>query len=260
MSRLTTTYSKALSSLMQTRQPPIDGIEVGPWFSPDEIKRIQDQLRDWPFQFHAGSILTRWRMWPRARRELQRYLAVAQGEWISVHLELLPWHVYVLSARWGTHLNPPPLDRAIKTFTHTLDRLSRAAELPILIENLPPLPVRKYNYAIDPGVITRILERTKAGMVLDIAHARIAASYQGIGAEGYLASLPLDKVQQIHISGIRQEDGVWQDSHESLRERDYELLQWTLERCQPRVVTLEYFRKQDLLEEQLLRLRALLDG
>ncbi len=260
MSKLTTTYSKALSSLMKTRHPPIDGIEVGPWFSPDEITSIQNQWERWPFQFHAGSILTRWRMWPRARRELQRYLAVSHGEWISVHLELLPWHIYALSAHWGIHLNPPPLERAIKTFTRTLNRLSRAVQLPILIENLPPLPVRKYNYAIDPEVITRILEKANAGMVLDIAHARIAAFYLGIDAEDYLASLPLDKVQQIHISGIRKEDGVWQDSHESLRERDYELLQWTLERCQPRVVTLEYFREQGLLEEQLLRLRDLIDG
>jgi uncharacterized protein (UPF0276 family) len=260
MTALTTTYSEALFSLIQDGHPPIDGIEVGPWYSVADIQRIQDQLEGWPFQFHAGSVITRWRMWPRARRELQRYLAVAHGEWISIHLEMLPWHVYVLSARWGIHLDPPPVDRAIDKFVHTLDRFARAVQLPILIENLPSLPIKKYNYAIEPEVITQVLKRTKAGMVLDIAHARIAASHLGVDAEGYLAALPLDKVQQIHVSGIRRAGGLWQDSHESLRERDYALLQWTLERSQPQVVTLEYFRGQDLLAEQLHRLRDLIGG
>lgn len=260
MTTLTVTYSKALFSLIQDAQPPIAGIEVGPWYSPEEIQRIQDQLGEWTFQFHAGSIITRWRMWPSARRELRRYLAVAHGEWISIHLEMLPWHVYVLSARWGIHLDPPPADRAIDRFVRTLDRFHRAVQLPILIENLPSLPVKKYNYAIDPKVITHILERTKAGMVLDIAHARIAASYLEVDTEEYLAALPLDKVQQIHVSGIRRVDGVWQDSHESMRERDYDLLEWALERCQPRVVTLEYFRDQRSLKEQLHRLRELIGG
>lgn len=173
---------------------------------------------------------------------------------------MLPWHVYVLSARRGIHLDPPPVDQAIDRFVRTLDRFSRAVHLPILIENLPSLPVKKYNYAIDPEVITRILERTKAGMVLDIAHARIAASHLGVNEEDYLAALPLNEVQQIHVSGIRRVDGLWQDSHESMRERDYDLLAWTLERCRPRVVTLEYFREQKLLEEQLHRLRDIIGG
>lgn len=260
MTALTATYSEALFSLIRDAQPPIDGIEVGTWYSPEEIQQIQDQLEGWTFQFHAGSIITRWRIWPSARRELRRYLAVAHGEWISVHLELLPWHVYVLSARWGIHPDPPPADRAIDRFVRTLDRFHRAVQLPILIENLPSLPVEKYNYAVEPEVITLILERTKAGMVLDIAHARIAASYLGVEAEWYLAALPLGKVQQLHVSGIRQVDGVWQDSHKSMRERDYELLEWALERCRPRVVTLEYFREQGLLEEQLHRLREMIEG
>lgn len=62
MTTLTATYSKALSSFIQDAQPPIDGIEVGPWYSPEDIQRIQDQLEEWTFQFHAGSIITRWRI------------------------------------------------------------------------------------------------------------------------------------------------------------------------------------------------------
>lgn len=257
MTALTATYSEPLGQLIQTGDPPIDGIEIGPWYSLDDVKRIQSQFGDWPFQFHAGSVITRWQLWPGARRKLDRYLAAAHGNWISVHLELLPWHVYLLSAHLGIHLDPPSTERAVHHFLGVFDRFSNSVELPILLENLPSLPVEKYNYAADPNLISQIVEETETGMVLDIAHARVAASFQELEIEAYLSSLPLEHVQQIHISGVQREGGLFHDSHETLDEIDYELLMWLLERTQPQVVTLEYFREINQLKGQLERLREI---
>lgn len=259
MISLTATYSESLGELLNSSDPPIDGIEIGPWYSVRDVERIQKQFSEWPFQFHAGSVITRWMLWPGARRKLSRYLDVAHGKWISVHLELMPWYVYLLSAHVGLHLNPPPPDKAVDHFLASFERFSRSVDLPILLENLTSLPVEKYTYAADPGLIRQVIEKTGAGMVLDMAHARIAASFQNTEIKAYLASLPLERVTQIHVSGIGKEDGVLYDGHEALEEIDYELLAWALDRTQPRVVTLEYFRGKVRLQEQLQRLRSMLE-
>lgn len=258
MTSLTATYSDSLRELIHSGDPPIDGIEIGPWYSVQDIKRIQQQFSEWSFQFHAGSVITRWQVWPGARRKLNRYLDVAHGKWISVHLELMPWYMYLLSAHLGFHLDPPPADKAVDHFLSSFERFSNSVDLPILLENLPSLPVDKYNYAADPGLITRIVNRTGTGMVLDMAHARIAASYQNTQIKPYLSKLPLERVKQIHVSGVRKENGVLYDRHEAMTDLDYELLAWAMDRTEPGVVTLEYFREKETLQDQLLRLRDIL--
>ncbi len=257
MISLTATYSDSLEELILSGDPPIDGIEIGPWYSVRDIDRIQQKFSEWPFQFHAGSVITRWQVWPGARWKLSRYLDVAHGEWISVHLELMPWYVYLMSAHVGLHLDPPPVDKAVDNFMASFERFSRSVDLPILLENLPSLPLEKYNYAADPGLIAQIVDHTGTEMVLDIAHARIAACYQNTEVKSYLSDLPLDHVKQIHVSGVGIKDGMLYDGHKTLGKEDYELLAWILDRAEPGVVTLEYFRGKQALQDQLLRLRAM---
>jgi uncharacterized protein (UPF0276 family) len=67
-------------------------------------------------------------------------------------------------------------------------------------------------------------------------------------------------VAQLHVSGPRMHDGRLVDSHEPLQEEDYALVDFILARARPKVVTLEYIRRRDPLEEQLQRLRRILDS
>jgi hypothetical protein len=103
------------------------------------------------------------------------------------------------------------------------------------------------------------------GLLLDLAHARIAAHNRGEDVCAYLSALPLERVREIHVCGPGPDrSGVLQDEHQEMGEEDYALLDWTLERTHPLVVTLEYggtgshFEwRSDLatLERQLTRLR-----
>ena len=76
----------------------------------------------------------------------------------------------------------------------------------------------------------------------------------------YVLSLPLHRVRQLHVSGPRMRQGRLVDVHESMQEPDYEVLSFVLERAQPQVVTLEYIRTREALQEQLVRLRGVLDA
>ena len=61
-------------------------------------------------------------------------------------------------------------------------------------------------------------------------------------------------MKQIQISGVRMENGHLKDVHEPMDEEDYVLLEWALEKCKPGVITLEYFRYEDSLREQIFRI------
>jgi uncharacterized protein (UPF0276 family) len=259
MPRLTVNYSEALERLLQTGERlPIDGIEVGPWFSPRQIATQRQALPGCPFHFHAGSLVSRVKYRPGALRRLERYLSCTDNDWLSLHIELLPVVLFRLASRLGVYLSPPGAGQAIEQFVRLLDRVKAVVDLPLILENLPSLPLEKYHYAANQAVLADLLELADCDLLLDLAHARLSATFRGQSVEDYVAALPLERVRQIHVSGIRQRNGRWHDAHESMQEEDYHLLEWVLDRCDPAVVTLEYFRQEAPLREQIGRLAEML--
>ena len=261
MPQLTVNYSEALAELIHSNDVSIDGIEVGPWFTPEKIERLQQAYPGLPFQFHAGSFITRYQYRHRALARLREYQACTQSRWVSLHIELLPVQVFVLGSHFGLHLPPPKIEKAKRKFLRLLSEIQAAFEEPVILEHLPAMPQAKYAYAANPAIIREIVETTGCGFLLDIAHARAAASYQRMKVEHYLEALPLERVRQVHVSGVREKGGYLHDAHEAMREEDYATLAWVLERSEPEVVTLEYYRELEPLREQLRRLRAMgVDG
>jgi uncharacterized protein (UPF0276 family) len=127
--------------------------------------------------------------------------------------------------------------------------------------------------AIEPHVIRTVLDRTGCGLLLDISHARIAAKYLGVDWKDYLAQLPLERMRELHVTGLAQVDGVLTD-HEPLTEQDWADVEWAMERIrqgdwpEPWMVALEYggvggpyLRRSDskVIEEQVPRLRDLVE-
>jgi len=154
-------------------------------------------------------------------------------------------------------LNPPDCDLMKNKFIHLLGEVKEVDGAPIILENLASLPDEKYAYAANPDVISDVLERTGTGLLLDIAHARVAASFQRIDIKQYLERFPLDLTKQIHVSGVREKGRYLRDAHESMLSEDYAILKWVLGQCNPQVVTLEYFRDLVPLREQLWRLKEI---
>lgn len=257
MPELAANYSVALLKLIRAGDAPIDSIEVGPWFSPQEIKEQQKKCPGYQFQFHAGSFISLFRFRSAVIKQLSGYMACTQSQWISLHLELLPPLVYYLSTKFGLNLNPPDEARARKTFLHYLTQVKNTFETPIILENLSSLHQGKYAYAADPAIISEIVLASGSGLLLDIAHARIAASNLGMNVYNYLECLQLDQVKQIHVSGAREIYGTLKDAHEAMQGEDYTILKWVLQRTNPALVTLEYFRELEPLRQQLWKLREI---
>jgi uncharacterized protein (UPF0276 family) len=255
--QLTTNLSDPLLELVD--QVPIDGVEVGPWFSVQEICRYRRMLPEMPFTFHGGDLIARVGFVPGAISCIAAYLACTGSPWVSVHITMWPPGMVWLMLKRGVRISLPDPERATRRFVRQVTRLSCAVQVPVLLENVEPLPFDGYDFEVRPERIAEVLEHTECGFVLDIGHARVSAAVLGIDVRDYLLALPLDRVVQVHVSGPRTRDGRLVDAHEPLQEIDYALLDLVLARTQPRTVTLEYIREREALREQLLRLRDVLD-
>ncbi len=254
MTCLTVSYSAFLLDLIQHEGFQCSGVEVGPYFSLSEVKRISRELPGWRVELHASYL----GLLPFTRRPLEAYLRATQSRWVSCHVRLLSTLEIWLGLRWRIYLPLSDPRRTKQKMIDTVQRLKQWAPLPVILENMPCMPHPHHQIESDPEITSEILATTGCGLLLDLAHARVGARYNGLQPADYLARLPLDKVRQVHVSGPRMRGNNLFDAHESMQDEDYDLLEWTLTRTRPEVVTLEYFRDRDALREQLCRLKAIL--
>jgi uncharacterized protein (UPF0276 family) len=184
-------------------------------------------------------------------------LALTRSPWLSVHLGFSAAEVGF--DVWTRAATPTlPRDQLLANICRNVRALAAAIPVPLILENLDYCPGGAYEHICEPAFIGAVLDATGAGLLLDLAHARVSASRMGVPIEEYLGQLPLERVRQLHISGPRPRDGVLFDAHQVLLDEDYALLRWVLGRSDPLALTLEYNREAAALGEQLERLRGMI--
>jgi uncharacterized protein (UPF0276 family) len=184
-------------------------------------------------------------------------LALTRAPWLSVHLGFSAAEIEFSE---GMQAKTPtlPRDELFANMCRNVRALAAAIPVPLILENLDYLPSGAYEHICEPAFIAGVLAETGAGLLLDLAHARVSAARLGVPIGEYLAQLPLNRVRQIHMSGPRPRDDVLADAHEPLMDEDYELLRDVLGQARPLALTLEYYRDEAALLEQVARLRELL--
>ncbi len=118
-------------------------------------------------------------------------------------------------------------------------------QVPLLLENTPDSPqdrtVFDHHPYAEPEKLADILETADAGLLLDLTHAKITARFRGWDVRDFLRALPLRRVREIHINGSgKDKNGFPADTHQAMETEDRSLLDWTLKRTNPHIVTLEY--------------------
>jgi len=259
LTQLSADLSDPLLKLIQKDQAPIDALEVGPWFSPKQIRMYREELPNWSFHFHAMGMNSWIGIIPGAMRRFRSYINASGTPWLSIHMTSLPIGYVWLAVRLGVPLPAPDPNRGTRRLLRQITKLTQNIEVPLLLENMAGLPRINAPFEVRPEWIREILEKTNLGFLLDTAHARIAAHFLDMDVYDYLDQLPLHRIVQIHASGPRMLGGHLRDAHEALQDEDYELISWLLESIKPRVLTLEYIKDGASLWDQLNRLRKILD-
>jgi sugar phosphate isomerase/epimerase len=97
----------------------------------------------------------------------------------------------------------------------------------------------------EPAAIRRVLDAAGCGFLLDLSHARLTARVLGVDEREYISRLPVDRIRELHLTGIQPVDGRLRD-HMHLSDEDWSQTQWALDRIRrgdwgkPTIVALEY--------------------
>ncbi len=98
--------------------------------------------------------------------------------------------------------------------------------------------------ATKPDLIGAVLRESGVGLLLDLAHARISALHYGRSTKEYLATLPTERLRELHVTGAGRREGRWRD-HLAMTEEDWEVVAWALEHlgtswAVPDIIAFEY--------------------
>lgn len=142
---------------------------------------------------------------------------------------------------------------------------ARLGATPLLLENAPQyfevpgstMPMSAY--------IADVLAHCDAGLLLDLTHFLITCVNTGADPQRELKRLPLERVVEVHISGMSSQSGVaWDDHAVPAPPEVFDLLRRVLDVVRPQALTLEYNWSgafpQAILQQQLMRTRALLEA
>lgn len=128
---------------------------------------------------------------------------------------------------------------------HAAARIDEARDrlgVPMAIENITYYLVPGASGLDEASFIGEVLDRSGAGLLLDVNNAVVNAKNHGLDALAFLRALPLDRVVQLHVAGHDRSDrdDLWIDTHGAdVPDPVLDLLAWVIERTGPLPVVLE---------------------
>lgn len=206
----------------------------------DAVERMADGIASWWLGEHLA-------------------LISASCTWIEEHPHGEP--VYDI----GFAISPPMNDDTVDSVAVALAAVAERTDRPVLLEN-GPVYLATPGVTISQGeVLRRIVDRTGAGVLLDLAHLLITCQTLGLDPVGEVEQMPLEHVREVHVSGVCEDRGVLWDDHSSRPpDVEYELLRIVLDRAPVEAITHEYNWQPVVssthVRAELGRTRALVDG
>jgi uncharacterized protein (UPF0276 family) len=141
-----------------------------------------------------------------------------------------PWvaeHISWTKFRGGDthHFFLPFLDEhLLQTIITNAKALQRAVARPLLLENAPRTVILELGEIRETHFISRAVEESGSGFLLDIPSAVTTADRAGYTLEDYLLEMPLHRLIEIHVGDV---------------EAEWDLLELVVQRSPTRAVTLE---------------------
>jgi uncharacterized protein (UPF0276 family) len=264
-------YSAVAERLLRAGEIEVDVFKCPEW--PELLARVRGLRPCYPhFAFRAGRGTVEKGDWD----EVRRLTAESANPHFNMHLAPsiadFPGMRIDAQGREAEETLVAAMVRDVRTAQRELPGRPIALE-GVMWDPMPPWEVPLA--ALDPKALRRVIVETDARLLLDLAHADISARRFGRDARDYIGDLPLDRLQELHVSGTALgEDGLWHDHH-PMREEDWGLVAWALEEIArgkwptPAVATLEYggigpghekHCEEGVMRRDLARLRARAGG
>lgn len=250
-------YSPQLITLLEQKEVDVDWIKLSRWDVIDEELAVTRPLR--PILLHVLPQASRPSFDDWDWQKVNEIIASCGSPHIALHFSADP-------SDWSV---PPADEEILIRMINGVNTVRQKLRVPLIIENVPYYGFKgSLRVATEPERIAEVCYETGTGLLLDLAHLRVAAWHRGEDPVSYLLRLPLKAVREIHVTGPEMDpkEGL-RDRHLEMQEEDFALLERALQESQPEIVTLEYggtgpmfeWRSdREALKRQLLRLQSLL--
>ena len=133
-------------------------------------------------------------------------------------------------------------------------------KIQVSVENNNAYKTEAYDYVTDPDFISSIVNDNDINFLFDISHAKITAINTGVDYDVYLSKLPLNRINQIHISKEEFKlTGEVFDAHElpSYTETK-EILKFIQKYNTLKYITVEYYKDPFKLIDYLLKIKKII--
>lgn len=112
------------------------------------------------------------------------------------------------------HLAPVPYtSEALGVLTRNIEEVKKRIAAPLILENITYEMTFPSSEMSEPQFISRLLEETDCGMLLDATNLYINSRNNGYDPRGFLDQLPLHRVVQLHFVGSHRHRGRLIDAH-----------------------------------------------
>jgi len=232
--KLAVNYSPASSQLYKEKRITLDLFKCPDW--PDMVNAaLSEQCVYVHFRLSTGKPGLEQTDWQR----ITHFLELTGTQQVNLHLITDP------------SLNPDDPSEVKASIQKIIDQVSAVVDKfspdKVIIENVPFF-LRGHDHLrpiVDPETICNVVEQTGCMLLLDISHAIITSSTLGIDPKMYIQSLPVDRLAELHITGLANEDGQLVD-HRAMRDEDWPILEWVLSQIKlglwanPNILAFEY--------------------
>lgn len=140
---------------------------------------------------------------------LRQAVRALRAPYLSEHLSFNASH----GVSTGFFMPPRQTDAQVRVVADNILRLQDAVGVPVAIENGTSYLRVRNDEMPDGEFIARVAEAADCGLLLDL-HNAYANGVNGRQALAeFLASLPLDRVWELHLAGGMERSGFWLDAH-----------------------------------------------
>jgi uncharacterized protein (UPF0276 family) len=214
-------------------------------FDPTTID-IQAQV---PVLLHCSSMSIAGFVLPAEKTldQIAGHVACTRTPWIGEHLAFISADALdggdaVEGTVELTYTVCPQLsEETVQRVDQNLKSLRSRFDVPIILENSPqyfPIPGSTLTM---PEFVATVAKQCDVDLLLDITHWLITAGNMRLDSAESAEALPLERVREVHLSGLSHQSGRWWDDHAvPVPDEAFELLERLAPRLQAQAVTFEY--------------------
>ncbi len=229
-------YSPEAAALLNEKLIDIDLYKCADW---DDMIATASQQR--PIYVHFPLITAYGREYDLER--IAKLRAQTQTHYVNMHIAARA-SLFNMSIDATDKSHADSLTKAILDDVQKVT--ARFGSENVILENVPWDPDYEIPLLVMmPQFIRQIIETGGCGLLLDLSHALIAASRLNMDVADYLAQLPTDRLRELHVTGVYDDNGYLRD-HFPMTTEDWALFERAMEHIHadawrtPEIVACEY--------------------